>query len=547
MSGLPSLRTKPTRFFDRYELLDESPHVTGGRLFRARDLAFAETVGVKQLGADRSFSVECRLQLEKAVRQLQRLDSRHLVRFYAFHAASGILVQEWIPGISLLDLLRRRRELAIYDVLRLLESLPGILDFIARDGMTVPRPLLGNVIIEFPGHFDAESILKAPMEQWPSFTLKLNTLNIRRMAAAPSSDDTTRTAIGATIRGNETADPDGPHELARLIYELLGGPIRELDARRYSPVPALREAGNAVLRRALFTDPQPSCEALWRDLLATRPEFCVVPIKYTISLPVPRVFRIPDPFVGVAKPGQVLTLNPLDRSSCPIRLVARPRFNIGRSAQQADFVSRLMPENETNNVLTNRLSRIHTFLELEDGGMRARDGSGSGPSLNGSFLDGERLSPEIASPLTHRSLLRLGREYSMELVPVYAHAPREVAISNLEAWRGLGQKLPEGGPAGALVCLPADGHPPVRESVWLFSQAGFGLNASEHLVWDTRGHSVSPAAFHFLRGCFWLSNHSLPETALACENVPLLRDEIVPLAPGQVVRLGAHTFTAEFA
>src|SRR5579862_7160665 len=101
------------RLDDRYELLDELPHVTGGRLFRARDLAFNEIVGVKQLGPDCGFEPEPRRQLENTVRHLQCLPHPHLSGVYHFDIRSGLIVQEWVQGISLLDLLRRRRELTI--------------------------------------------------------------------------------------------------------------------------------------------------------------------------------------------------------------------------------------------------------------------------------------------------------------------------------------------------------------------------------------------------------------------------------------------------
>ena len=55
--------------------------------------------------------------------------------------------------------------------------------------------------------------------------------------------------------------------------------------------------------------------------------------------------------------------------------------------------------------------------------------------------------------------------------------------------------------------------------------------------------SESPAAFHYFRGCFWLRNRSLPETAITCDDTPLQRDEIIPLVPGQSLRIGSHTFT----
>jgi hypothetical protein len=543
MSAPPSSPKKLTRLQDRYELLDELPNVTGGRLFRARDLAFAEMVGVKQFGEGCGLPPEGGRQLEATVRHLQCLAHPNLIRLYSFDAAAGILVQEWVQGISLLDLLRRRRELPVGEALRLLAALPATLDFLAREAVATPHPLLGKLLIQFENQAAAEGSPATSVDKWPSFVLKLNALSIRELVAAPTEDDTTNTVIADPRQPTDISDSYGPREFARLLYELLGGRIRELDSRRYIPIGALREAGNAVLRRTLLAMPHPTCEALWRDLLEAQPEFQRIAAPAAAhSLPSRRALTIPEPLLGGAHPGEVLNLDPVESGATSIRLVARARFNIGRSPQQADFIARVMPENETNNALTNRLSRIHTFLERSGQGLQARDGNGKGPSLNGSFLDGEPLAPDPAMPVTNRSVLWLGEEYGVELIPVYETAPRNPPISNLEAWSGAQRNAAEDGPGGALVCQPARSQPAVRHAAWLFTEAGFGLDAAGNLVWDTRGRSSSPAAFHYHRGCFWVSNRTLPETALACGDTPLARDTIAPLTPGQTVRMGSHIF-----
>lgn len=537
-----SSRTRSTRLQDRYELLDELPHVTGGRLFRARDLAFAETVGIKQLGAGCGLPPTERREVEDMVRHLQCLPHPNLVRLYTFDADAGLLIQEWVNGISLLDLLRRRRELRGFEAMMLLSSLPSTLDFLACEAVPTPRPLLGKIFIQFEGNV-ADSIYSTPLDQWPAFTLKLNAFSLRGIITLPTGDDSTHTVIADPRQPTDISESYGPREFARLLYELLGGRIRELDARRYSPLPALQESGNAVLRRTLLAMPHNDCQSLWNDLIAAQPELNrPAPGSLANSIPGSRPLHIPEALITKPHPATLLQLDPTDTHTTSIRLVARPRFNIGRSTQHADFVARLLPENDTNNALTNRLSRIHSFLEATPDGLQARDGNGNGPSLNGSFLDGEPLTPNPATPLPHRSLLRLGDEYSLELVPVCHLMRRNLTIANIDAWTGPGEK-PAGKLCGGIVCVPTGGQPASREAAWIFSEVGFGLSASERLVWDTRGRSEGPAAFHYFRGCFWLRNRSLPETAITCDGTPLLRDEIIPLIPGQSLRLGSHTFT----
>ncbi|MDR3406590.1 MAG: FHA domain-containing protein [Chthoniobacter sp.] len=533
------------RLDDRYELLDELPHVTGGRLFRARDLAFGEIVGVKQLGPNCGLEIEPRQLLENTIRHLQCLPHPHLSQVYTFDARNGLIVQEWVQGISLLDLLRRRRELSIGESLHLLSTLPATLDFLAREAVPIPRPLLGKLFVEFADGTAADSLMGTPVDRWPDFVLKLNPLSLRGLMADSVTDETRHTVVVDPRRPADIQEGYGPRELALLLYELLGGRIREVDSRRYSPLSSLREAGNAVLRRELLAMPHADCESLWRDLLHAQSDTLRVPppAKEATTAPA-RQYHIPEAFLTSAHPGSSLNLEPDNAGVLPIRLAAGPRFTVGRSAAMADFVARILPETEANDARTNRLSRVHTLLEIHEGHITLRDGNGKGPSLNGSSLDGQPLTPNHPTVLPQRARLDLGEEFVLDLIPLPAAETPAWEIDNLDAWPGPAGKAPLV-PYRALVCQPVDGHATTRHGVWLFSEVGFGLDATGRIVWDTRGRGRSPASFQYFRGCFWLRNDSLPEPVLAGQDTLLGRGEILPLAPGQRLSIGSHVFAVQ--
>jgi hypothetical protein len=531
------------RLLDRYELLDELPHVTGGRLFRARDLVFGEIVGVKQLGPRCGLEIGPREQLENTIRHLQCLPHPHLARVYQFDALRGLIVQEWVQGISLLDLLRRRRELSLGEALTLLARLPAALDFLAREAVPIPRPLLGKLFVEFTGTTAAETVAAMQVDRWPAFVLKLNPLSLRHLLSSADTDETTHTVIVDPRQSTDIQEGYGPRELALLLYELLGGRIREVDSRRYVPLGSLGEAGNVVLRRELLSMPHADCESLWRDLLQAQ---SVLPRKAPAAAPEITAevlpFRIPEEFVSSVHPGMALKLEPAEPTALSIHLVARPKFTVGRSAGMADFIARVLPESEMNDARTNRLSRIHALLEIDGGQITLRDGNGSGPSLNGSLLDGQALTPTHPTVLPHRGRLVLGEEYALDLIPLDRVEPPAWEIVNLDAWPGPAE-VPSEIPYEALICEPVDGHTLSRHSVWLFSEAGFGLDPAGNVVWDTRGRGTSPAAFHYYRGCFWLRNVALSEPVLTGDGTLLGAGEIMPLAPQQTLRLGSHIFT----
>ena len=528
---------------DRFELLEEMPRVTDGRLFRARDLAFGEEVAIKLLGTGCGMDTAGRQSLETAARRVQCTPHRNLLRHDSLDAASGVQVREWIHGIALLDLLRRRRELSADDTLRLLATLPAALDYLTTRDLPIPHPLLGKVFLEFERSTVPENLVTQPIADWPPFAVKVNPLSIRGVLSDTTSD-TTRTMIVDT-RTTTTAPENvsGPRVLAELLYELLGGRQREAESRRYSPIGALNEEGNGVLRRALLVAPHADCQALWMDL--RKAQGSDVPPGVHLSakrLPLPPL-EIPAALLGQPDPGLGLILTPDDPAVPAIHLVARPQFTIGRSLQSADFITRFLPETAANNALTDRLSRVHIVVENVGGRLLLRDGSGSSPSVNGSQLDGHLLSPDHPATLSHRAILALGQEYFLEIIPLLHPTPREWPADLPATWPGA--DLPPREPLGALICEPRHGQPVIRRSAWLFSEIGFGLDQLGRVLWDTRTGGASPAAFHHHRGCFWLRNHAFDENSIALGDTALAPGQVAPISTGQLLRLGATSFTAE--
>jgi hypothetical protein len=531
------------RLADRYELLDEGQRALGGRLFRARDVAFDEIVAVKQIGAIAPGSSGLR-QLESDLRRVQRMHQPMLVRHYGLDAAEGVLVREWVHGFSLLELIKRRHELPADFALRLLEGLPAILDFIAENALPLPRQLLSKLLVRFDAKIAPEHVVTQPIAHWPPFALKLNPISVR--AALQETDgEATMTTIDVRTAAPE-ALVSAPARLAELLYEVLGGPVRTGSERRYTPLPALHEEGNGVLRRALLDSPYQDCRGLWADLVLAEPS----DLRPATALgeppePAGRAWMMPAALLTRPEPADLLKLLPKNLALPAIHLVARPRFALGRSLFHADFITRFLPASAGNDDLTNQLSRVHVLAERSGTRLTLRDGNGDTPSVNGTSLDDEPLESDQAALLRHRSLLTLGGVYSLEVIPLILPAPQPPKIANLRDEDAPPERRPDIG--GAVFFFPAHGQPAVRHAVWIFFHAGFGLDAAQRIVWDLRGHGASPAVFFHHRGCFWLGNGALPGDAIDLGGVLLAPGEIAPLANGQPLRIGTMHFTIELA
>jgi hypothetical protein len=133
----------------------------------------------------------------------------------------------------------------------------------------------------------------------------------------------------------------------------------------------------------------------------------------------------PAPLAGPVEPApaavahEVLELRPVGSDASrlnrelTIRLIARPRFTLGRQSA-ADFVARFLPETPENLQKTSTISRVNTTLFLSNNQVWVQDGqAGEGgaprPSRNGTFLDEVPISHPRPLNLSEEPRLRLGQ------------------------------------------------------------------------------------------------------------------------------------------
>jgi hypothetical protein len=531
-----------TRLADRYELLEEGPRALGGRLFRAKDLSFGEIVAVKMIGGG-SGAEPGTDELQAELQKLQRDLHPAILRYHGIQPGQAFLVREWIHGFSLLELLKRRHELSAGETLQLLEPLASALDFIAERRLSLPAQLLSKLLIQFDPAVLPESIIGEPMGAWPPFALKLNPLSVRALLLEADGQTTLTTVTDLRTLVPE-ARLNAPLRLAELLYEVLGGHVRIGRERRYTPLPALREEGNGVLRRALLEDFYTDAASLWAALRAAEPsEFTQRTPLASHSPQAPVRWKIPASLLEPCQSAKVLRLVPADPETPAVHLVARSTFTLGRSFAHADFVARFYPETPANEDLTNQISRVHVTAEVSGESLTIRDGHHDSASVNGTQMDDRPLPSSPATPLERAVQLSLGGVYSVEIVPLLTPEPPTIEIENLPA------VLPaEETPRhlhGAVFFLPARGQPALRHAVWIFSDAGFSLGSGQRFVWDTRGGGRSPATFHYLHSGFWLSNRGLASGVLRLEGTPLEPNEIAPLLEGQTLQIGPTIFTLE--
>jgi serine/threonine protein kinase len=237
---------------NRYEILERLPP----GLFKAKDLQTNRLVGLKPFTAgihDGQHSEALRAEVAK----LRNVHHPNLTVVYGLESTDYglLLVSEWTRGFTFLELLRSRGELRWPETFRLVQPLAKLLDFLADRELLLGSIAVGDVKIEtaHPNE-DLDALRKAPVETWPPFVVKVDSLATAGIQGAKLPEPT-ETMVRPSMASDSVKNPVGP--LAQLIYELLGGVSHYADPAtgtpaRFAPVPALSEAGNAVLRPGIL-------------------------------------------------------------------------------------------------------------------------------------------------------------------------------------------------------------------------------------------------------------------------------------------------------
>jgi serine/threonine protein kinase len=233
----------------RYEILERLPP----SLFKAKDLQTNRLVALKPLAGSTPLDTQQTEEFRTEVGKLRNVHHPNLTAVYGLESTDRglLLVSEWARGLTLLDLLRSRGELRWPETIRLVQPLAKLFDFLAERDLLHGSVGVGDVKIE-PTHpnEDLDALRKAPVETWSPFVVKVDSLATAGVEAARLPEPT-ETMVQPSMVTGPVKNPVQP--VAKLIYELLGGVSRYGDSAtgalaRFAPVPALSEAGNAVLR-----------------------------------------------------------------------------------------------------------------------------------------------------------------------------------------------------------------------------------------------------------------------------------------------------------
>lgn len=250
----------------RYEILDAPVEGNAGYIAHARQSESGREVRLIFLREEIAQDATAFTELEREVESLSAVRHANLLEIYGLECAGSqpLVVTEWTRGLTLVELLRARRELPASEALLLLAPAVAGLDHAAAANVQRLDLSLSQIYIHFPGlESSAQHLLREPIARWPEWQLKLNPLGITRELSQSATWAGGKTMVGMSGgdgRGGAST-PEGVSfvpALAALFYELLGGTIppwlagaHGQLAGRFTPLATLTEEGNAVLRQAM--------------------------------------------------------------------------------------------------------------------------------------------------------------------------------------------------------------------------------------------------------------------------------------------------------
>src|SRR5271165_185524 len=254
-----------------YRLIEELGESPQGRKFLADDFRRKRRVSLLVLAPEILSEAAGLTRLEEAVHRLRAAPHPMLREIYSLETVTGcsFLVEEYVVGLSLLDVLRARSVLSGPEVVRLLNLLAPLADHASSHQLQhVDLTLVGIHLAcrAPPGSGVQPGLLVCPLTAWEPLEAKVDAIDFSFMP----SDTATWAGSATRIQGAAHSGPRGScvRSLSLLAYELLGGPRTRVESTgQYTPITALTQEGNIALRRALV-DECPSARELAGQLAA---------------------------------------------------------------------------------------------------------------------------------------------------------------------------------------------------------------------------------------------------------------------------------------
>jgi len=243
----------------RYRIARDLGEIPQGHQFVADDLQKSRKVSILVFGPEFLADKKRFTSLEQEIEQVRRATLPQIQGIYSLESVdqTSFLVQEYVAGPRLVDVLRARSVLTPQEGLLLLKLLAPVADHAQAHRLQQVNLTISGVRLTAPAISDSPfdtAFLQKPLTQSTGLGVKVAPVDF----SFPSSSDSVTWAGAATLI--QSASGGGPRAsylgmLSLLIYELLGGPRSSVESTgRYKPISVLSEEGNSILRRGLIDD-----------------------------------------------------------------------------------------------------------------------------------------------------------------------------------------------------------------------------------------------------------------------------------------------------
>jgi hypothetical protein len=234
--------------------------------------------------------------------------------------------------------------------------------------------------------------------------------------------------------------------------------------------------------------------------------------------------RIHPMFLESATPARGVELVEQAENGKVFRWIIGPEFKMGRSPDNVDYVTWLLPRNVVHDAATRTISRCHVTFRYANGSI----GVHVGDVCNGVSLDGFSIPANGSAAFCSRGVLHLAGVYQCR-VQWDGAACGELRLLNLEQWAGSSLPLVEAG-QGAVTVRPLNSQLGRWDATWILSGATFGADPAAAIVLPESGLDLLQGWIISYRGCVGLLN---------CGRHGLVEVNGHRMAPGDLVFLSA--------
>jgi serine/threonine protein kinase/formylglycine-generating enzyme required for sulfatase activity len=241
---------------NRYRLVEDINPANPGHIFHAEDTVTRMRVTLRIFLAE----PEILGQIEEEAVHIKGVSHPNFTQLFAIERDRNLsfIVLEWLEGFQLVDLLRARRALTLREMLMLLQQIAPAVDA-AREADLSLEMKLRDIFLHFPESFAepmANIVLRCPLDEWPTFVVKMSALEKVKGLEASAGAAQEQTIIFDLKPQRDVV------QLGIVAYELLGG-----KPGGFAPLSAVSEKGNEILRKCLTPDRSFSTAAEFYDSL----------------------------------------------------------------------------------------------------------------------------------------------------------------------------------------------------------------------------------------------------------------------------------------